>query len=291
MLVTPRQASKRDSIAQQCSRILEGMNGRSTDNKTTTANAVATPAERRRGRPKLQISGIVKASKTRSSTASTIKVVRRVSAVLVRSFGLQGPPCSTPVTPRNIAGGSRIRRSQRADATVLYSPRPGYSLSITPKESQTAGGSWNWPTNGQPEITCLLYRFWDSRSSQSVLETDGFTAGQFKHMRSIPAPPAPCPEYPMWNSMAAHLNRDPVSTAFVSASIDLCWTLRNAVDVAQGGEHRFISVVIPTALPRRPYHASLFHAECRKRFCFTDAAWLYSVSSWTSPLITRRYPR
>ncbi|KAK3695891.1 hypothetical protein LTR37_018296 [Vermiconidia calcicola] len=235
------------------------------------------------------------------STSQPRKRVRHLSAVVIpqqNSIAQTSPPATprtrkalqapptlrTPQTPKS-SDASKTRRSRAKSAragrtTIWHQIRPGVGAWLTPEEAEEVKLPLVYPSEhrAHPCHTGLFYRLWDDNSQSPLDENGEFVAGQFKSMPLIPPPPPPTARFPAWNSIAAHLNRDPVHTCWISVSNHLVWIIRVALVEARRGSKKSICVIDPQAIAharRNVFHAQPFHDALSKKRCFTDGAFWY----------------
>lgn len=126
----------------------------------------------------------------------------------------------------------------------------------------------------------LLFRYYHT-TSQGTLGQNGFRAGRMP-LDDIPSPPMPpldSPYFP-WDSFFYHINRDKVSSPFISTSNNFFWILRLAAKEAKKGlTGGRIAVIDASAIDyTQIYHAYPFHAELLKKRVFRNGAHRYRGS-------------
>ncbi|GAB7353640.1 hypothetical protein MBLNU459_g4052t2 [Dothideomycetes sp. NU459] len=167
--------------------------------------------------------------------------------------------------------------SQVPDITV--EPR-SQRLLIGPNVIQTYRYVPVTAEEAHPPLPALLYRYSDEKS-YGVNDSQGFVASALAYIQGG-CPPPPSAEDPniFW-FFENHLNRNPVSSPFISVSFSLFWVVRQALKQAAKGVRCGRITIINAQVAgagNRAFFVPPFHQQLKNKKVFTRYAWTYRGS-------------
>jgi len=131
-----------------------------------------------------------------------------------------------------------------------------------------------------PTLPALFYRVYDE-NSHGVNDSNGFVASQCVYTQGG-YPPAPEASSPlMYMYLENHINRNPVSTPFISVSVDPRWVIRMAFkSSSKGSKYPRIAIIdaAKAAEGDKAFFVPPYHKELKNKQIFTEGAWRYSGS-------------
>lgn len=134
-----------------------------------------------------------------------------------------------------------------------------------------------------PELPSLFYRFYDENSF-GVNDSEGFIASQMIYINGGYPPALHASDPLLFMLLENHVNRNPVSTPFISVSISLFWVVRMALkSLSRGRKYPRIAILDANKAAgdgqeNRAFFVPPYHKQLKLKKVFTDGAWFYQGS-------------